>query len=256
MRMDGPLRIYLAGNIALERGDVLVNERRLPGSQGRLAFALLVSERSNALSTAHIADILWNGTPPASWGTALRAVVSKLRSALVEAGADVTIEHAFGCYQLRMPPDTWVDIEAAASAVHDAEVFLRAGDLVAGHGEALVANAIARRPFLEGMEGSWVERQRMQLRAIQVRALTCRAEIALSNKDHAGAAGDAERIIALEPFREQAYVLLMRAHIAAGNNAEALATYERLRSKLASELGASPSPDSEAVFLDVLRIRS
>jgi len=254
--MDGPLRIYLAGNMALERGDALVAERRLPGSQGRLTFALLVSERSNALSTEHIADIVWNGTPPASWGTALRAVVSKLRNALAEAGADVTIEHAFGCYQLRMPPDAWVDIEAAAAAVHEAEVLLRAGDLVAAHGEALVANAIARRPFLEGMEGEWVAQQRAHLRAIQVRALSCRAEIARLNGDHGGAAGDAERIIALEPFREQAYVLLMRSHISAGNNAEALATYERLREKLASELGASPSPDSEAVFLEVLRVQS
>jgi len=252
--MDKPVRIYLAGNMALERGDVLVAERRMPGGQGRLAFALLVSERSNALSTEHIADILWNGTPPASWGTALRAVVSKLRGALAEAGADVTIEHAFGCYQLRMPPDTWVDIEAAAAAVHDAEVLLRASDLVAAHGEALVANAIARRPFLEGMDGDWVERQRAHLRAIQVRALTCRAEIASMNGDHVGAAGDAERIIMLEPFREQAYVLVMRSHIDTGNNAEALATYERLREKLASELGASPSPDSEAVFLEALRI--
>ena len=251
--MDGPLRIYLAGNIALERGDVLVTERRLPGTQGRLAFALLVSERSNALSTARIADILWNGTPPASWGTALRAVVSKLRSALVEAGADVTIEHAYGRYQLRVPPDTWVDVEAAAAAVHAAEVFLGAEDLVAAHGEALVANAIARRPFLEGTEGNWVERQRAQLGTIPVRALTCRAEIALSNGDHGGAVADAERIIALEPFREQAYVLAMRTHVAAGNNAEALATYERLRSRLASELGASPSPDSEAVFLELLQ---
>ncbi|MEP6973217.1 MAG: bacterial transcriptional activator domain-containing protein [Actinomycetota bacterium] len=254
--MDGPLRIYLAGNIALERGDALMAERRLPGSQGRLAFALLVSERSNALSTAHIADILWDGTPPASWGTALRAVVSKLRSALAEIGGDVTIEHAFGCYQLRMPPDTWVDMEAAAAAVHDAEVFVRAGDLVAAHGEALVANAIARRPFLEGMDGDWVQRQRAQLRAIHVRALSCRTEIALLNGDHGGAASDAERIIVLEPFKEQAYVLLIRAHIAAGNNAEALATYERLREKLASELGVSPSPDTEAVFLEVLRVQS
>jgi DNA-binding SARP family transcriptional activator len=39
----------------------------------------------------------------------------------------------------------------------------------------------------------------------------------------------------------------------AGNNAEALATYDRLRETLASELGASPSPTTEAAFIDVLR---
>ncbi len=252
--MDEPqLRIYLAGNIALERGDVLVAESRFPGSQGRLAFALLASERHDALSTERIADVVWDGEPSASWGSALRAIVSKLRGVLAESGAAATIEHAFGCYQLRLPPDAWIDVEAAAAAVHDAEEAFRTGDLVAANGGSLVANAIARRPFLEGADGGWVRRQRSQLLAIRVRALSCRAEIALARGDPTGAVGDAERIIALEPFRERAYVTLMRAHVEAGNNAEALATYERLRETLASELGADPAPDTEAAFMEVLR---
>ncbi len=251
--MDEPqLRIYLAGNVALERGDSLVPETRLPGSQGRLAFAVLVAERSDALSAEHVADILWDRLPPASWDVALRAIVSKVRRVLAEVGADVSIQHAFGCYQLRLPPDAWVDVEAAATAAHDSEVALHDGDLVAANGAALVANAIARRPFLEGVEGEWVEGQRDRLRVIHVRALSCRAEIARAKGDHAGAIGDAERIIGLEPYREQAYVTLMRAQVEAGNNAEALATYERLRSVLAEGFGASPSPSTEAVFLEVL----
>ena len=251
--MDEPqLRIYLAGNVALERGDVLVPEGRLPGGQGRLAFALLVTERSDALSIDRIADVIWDGAPPASWGTALRAIVSKLRGVLADSGASASIEHAFGCYQLRLPPDTWVDIEAAAAAAHDAEA-LRDRDVIAAHGAALVANAIARRPFLEGADGAWVQRQRAQLREIQVRALFCRAAIALANGDHNSAASDAERIIALEPFRERAYVTLMRAHVGAGDSAEALAVYQRLRAMLAAELGADPSADTEAAFIELLR---
>lgn len=252
--MDEPqLRIYLAGNVVLERGEALVPERRLPGSQGRLAFALLVAERSNAVSTERIADVIWDGAPPASWRIALRALASKLRGVLTETGSSSTIEHAFGCYQLRLPPGTWVDIETAAAAAHDGEVAFRAGDLVAANGAVLVANAIARRPFLEGVDGSWVQQQRAHLRDIQVRALSCRSEIQIASGDFAGAAGDAERIIALEPFRENAYVLLMRAHVDAGNGAEALATYERLRATLASELGANPSATTEAAFMEVLR---
>jgi Bacterial transcriptional activator domain len=132
-------------------------------------------------------------------------------------------------------------------------VALRAGDLEATTGAALVANAISRRPFLEGIDRDWVHRQRAQLRDIQVRSLWCRAESAFARGDHSDAIGDAQRIIAPEPFREQAYVMLMRAQVDAGNNAEALATYERLRETLASELGASPSPTTEAAFIDVLR---
>jgi DNA-binding SARP family transcriptional activator len=137
--------------------------------------------------------------------------------------------------------------------VHDAECALRDGTLEAATGAALVAIAIARRPFLDGIGNDWVSERRAMLHDVQVRALWCRAQSAFARGDPMNAAGDAERVIALEPFREQAYVMLMRAHVHAGNNAEALATYERLRATLGSELDASPSPASEAAYRDVLR---
>ena len=253
----GPLRIYLAGHVALERGDVLVPERRLPGRQGRLVFALLAAERGEALSNDGVADIVWNGAPPRAWDTALRAIMSKLRGVMAEAGLDdaVAIESAFGCYQLRLPADTWIDLEAAGEAVHHAETELRAGNLAAANGEALIAAAIARRPFLAGDDGEWVEQRRSMLHDVRVRALSCRAEVALAVGEPALAVGDAELVIELDPYREATYVLLMRAHVAAGSRAQALQTYERLRSLMADELGASPSPASEAVYLEILRMR-
>jgi Bacterial transcriptional activator domain len=60
-------------------------------------------------------------------------------------------------------------------------------------------------------------------------------------------------VIELEPFRETSHVLLMEAHAAAGNTAQAHAPYERLRAKLADELGASPSPETESASLEILR---
>lgn len=252
---SGRLRIYLAGNVALERGDVLMPERLLPGRQGRLAFALLVTERRAGLSVGEIADVLWNGSPPPSWSTALRAIISKLRGLMAEYGFDdaVAIESAFGCYQLRLPPDVWIDLEVAARAVHDAETELRAGNLAAANGEALVAAAISQRPFLAGDDGRWVVQLRARLRDVRIRALSCRAQAAMANGDPALAAGDAELVIELEPYREAAYVLLMRAHAAAGDRAQALQTYERLRTLMADQLGADPSPISEAAYLEILR---
>jgi DNA-binding SARP family transcriptional activator len=250
-----PLRIYLAGNVALERGDVLVPERRLPGRQGRLAFALLAAERGRALPKEYIADVLWNGSPPTMWDAALRAIMSKIRGAMadVELDSALAIESAFGCYKLQVPADSWIDLEAAGKAAHNAETELRTGNLAAANGEALIAAAIARRSFLAGEQGEWVDRQRAMLRDIRVRALVCRAEVAIANADPASAVGDAERVIELEPYREAAYVLLMRAHASRGSHAEALLTYERLRSLMADELGASPSPASEAAYLEILR---
>lgn len=247
------LRVYLTGNVAVEHGNVLVPERRLPGRQGRLTLAVLGWERDRAISTDELADIVWDGGPPAAWQTALRALVSKLRAVLDEAGAAAAIEHAFGCYQLRLPADAWVDVEAATAAIHEAEAALRADDREAAIGAALVANAIARRPFLPGDAGAWVERRREQLRQVRVRALEVRGRVALANRDPVGAVTDAELLVELEPYRETGHALLMRAHAAAGNPAQGLAVYERLRTRLADDLGAAPSPETESAFLEILR---
>lgn len=243
------LRVYLTGNVAVEDGDVLIAERRFPGRQGRLTFAVLAWERDRAISTDELAEIVWDGGPPTAWQTALRALISKLRSTL---GDSATIEHAFGCYQLRLAADAWVDVEAANAAVHAAEAAIRGGDLDAAMGAALVANAIARRAFLVGDVGSWVERRRDHLRDIRVRALEARARVALEHGDPVGAVNDAELVVQLEPYRETAHVLVMRSHAAAGNPAKALEAYDRLRSRLSAELGTAPSPGTESVFLEIL----
>jgi len=59
--------------------------------------------------------------------------------------------------------------------------------------------------------------------------------------------------VRLEPFRETAYQLLMKRHAAAGDRAEALRVYARCREVLRDELGVDPSPQTEAVFLEILR---
>ena len=249
------LRVYTAGKVALEHDLALVPERRFPGRQGRLAFAILVALRSQAVEADRLADILWDGAPPTAWRTAVRALVSKLRRVLADSTPDAEIEQAFGCYQLRLPPDAWVDLEVAARSAHEAETALRAGDIAVANGAALVANAIAQRPFLPGDDGAWVEQQRESLRDLRIRALTVRAATALAAGDPLGSAADAELVVDLDPYRESAYVQLMRAHVAAGNTAHAIAVYERLRTRLSEEMGVTPSQVAETAYLEILRDR-
>jgi len=69
------------------------------------------------------------------------------------------------------------------------------------------------------------------------------------------AARHAEEVVTLEPFRETAYRHLMQVHAAAGNPAEALRVYEHCRRFLADELGAYPSPETEAAYVEILRVK-
>jgi SARP family transcriptional regulator, regulator of embCAB operon len=252
---ERPLRIYLTGRVLVEEsGTVLLDERRLMGRQGRLAFAYLVGEHLRAVSRDELAEELWLGAVPPSWERSLSALISKLRAVLASAGIpDVALTGSFGHYQLALPADVWIDVEAASEALDRAESALRGDKPREAWGWAHVAYQISRRPFLMGEEGPWVTLKRSELRDVLVRAHECLSEPSIWHTEPEYAVKHAKEAVAIEPFRETSYQLLMRAHAAVGNRAEALRVYERCRSLLSEELGVPPSPQSEAVYLEILR---
>lgn len=248
------LRIHLSGRMTIE-GAILLGPGEFPGQQGRATFAYLATQRPDPVSRSALADALWTGRPPPSWDKGLSSIISKLRSLLERAGLDggAALRASGGCYELHLPPDAWIDHEVAADAIHEAEAALRAGDPARAYGPSAVAHHIARRPFLPGEEGEWIEHRRGKLTSILIRALECRAEVYLWNGEYPLALEAARDVVGLEPFRELGYRLLMRAHAGAGNGAEALRVYERCRVLIADELGVSPSPETRAVHSEVLQ---
>lgn len=63
----------------------------------------------------------------------------------------------------------------------------------------------------------------------------------------------AREAIALAPFRESLHRTLIRAYVVAGDRAEAVCSYERLRVMLRDELGIDPAPETEREYLAALR---
>lgn len=254
--MVTPVRVYLTGRVCVEAGETLLDGQELPGRQGRLGLAYLVVERARAVTRDELAEVLWPDGLPRSWGISLSAVVSNLRRALGKVGLAraAVIGQAFGCYQLRLPPEGWVDVEAAAHAIDQAEGALRAGDPMRAYGWAGVATAIARRNFLPGEDGPWVEQRRADLHDVLVRGLDCFTEVLIWSGEARLAIRAAAEAVAKEPFREKGYRGLMRAHAADGDRAESLRVYQRCRTILAEELGVDPSPQTEAVYLELLRL--
>lgn len=110
---------------------------------------------------------------------------------------------------------------------------------------------ILRRPFFPGADGEWVDTRRQILQRANLRALGVLAELHSWNSEAALAVRVAEVIIAVEPFRESGYGLLMRIHQRNGDRAEALRVYERCRRLLADELGERPGAAIEAVRAEI-----
>ncbi len=244
------LKVFLTGRVATEGNGRVLNEARFPGRQGRLLFVYLVAARSRPVPTDELADAIWGESPPATWEKALTVIASKLRGLVAEDG--ITLTNAFGCYRLDLPEGTWVDLFAAASDAGDAEEALAAGELDQARAAALSAESLARRPFLPGEDGTWVEQTRRALADVRERTLSLLADVCMRSGAAREAAKWAEELIALSPFREAGYRRLMEAHVVAGNRAEALRVYEQCRQLLAEELGAYPSPETDSIYRALL----
>lgn len=181
-------------------------------------------------------------------------LASKLRGVLAANRGDETssLTATFGCYRLKLPDASWVDVLVAEEATDEAEAALAGHDIEGAKHAAVLAESLVRRPFLPGDNGTWAEQKRRELGGIRARALTVLTEACLSSGKAQEAVRWAEQAIDAEPFRESGYRRLMEAHIGAGNRAEALRVYEGCRRLLVEELGAFPSPETETLYRDLL----
>lgn len=247
------VRIYLTGRVVIE-GTSLVDEGRLPGPLGRVLLAVLSLSRG-PVSRSRVAEILWNEDPPAGYERSLNPLLSKLRGAFVAAGGDRGLfVSGSGAIELRRSPGVWIDVDQATTALDAAEGALRRGDPGRAWPRAAVATSILGRPFLEGVDLRWVNEQRRSLYDRRVRAYEVAAEVWIRLGDAGQAVVAARRLVEADPFRETSYERLIRAHLLAGNRAEALLVFAECEKVLRDELGVGPSPLVQSAYEEALGI--
>jgi DNA-binding SARP family transcriptional activator len=220
----GSLRLALVGGFALSCGG---EERRLPGSVQRLLAFLALQERPVPRQRAAFA--LWPDASEAHAYGSLRAAVFRLKSGcrdrLLRDGRELGLRE-----------DVEVDLhraralagEACDSGATELEAILRGGEL------------------LPDWYDDWVLIERERFHELRSRML----------EELSGAylrSGTAERAIEValaavqaEPLRESSRRALIRAQLAIGNRAEALAQYTRF-SELLSAFGLTPSPELDSL---------
>ncbi len=64
--------------------------------------------------------------------------------------------------------------------------------------------------------------------------------------------GELEAVVAAHPFQESLWELLITAQYRAGRQADALATYQQVRTQLAAELGLDPGPQLQELEQRIL----
>jgi DNA-binding SARP family transcriptional activator len=242
-----PVRIQVCGPLAVERdGERL--EGLLPGRQGRLLFAYLVVNRHRQVPRDELAEALWREPDPAAVDARLNPLLSKLRRVFGASSVE-------GRSLLRLAlPGAWVDLEAAAEAIHRAESSVVQEDWARAWGPAVTALLVAEREFLPGEDAPWIDEIRHQLTELRLRALECYAAagLGIGGTEAAAAVRAGRQLIRLAPLRESGYRYLMQALAAQGNLAEALAVYGLLSECLRDQLGVSPSPATRELYQRLL----
>ncbi|WP_405783712.1 BTAD domain-containing putative transcriptional regulator [Streptomyces sp. NBC_00859] len=246
--------IRLVGLVTIEHeGEA---PRHLSSAQAQVTFTRLVLERSAGTSRDQLADTLWPQGLPDTWASALRSVVSRVRTFVTsddqKPGGTPLIAQS-GRYLLHLPGDAVTDLEAAEAAVSEARQACR--DRAHAVAQQLATGAVAnlRGSFLPAHEGEWVNTTRERIDELRLTALELASvsAAALGNGHHA--LRYADEAVRRAPFRESAHRCQMAAHAAAGNRADALRVYHQLRELLSDELGIEPAPRTQCLYLDLLR---
>jgi SARP family transcriptional regulator, regulator of embCAB operon len=243
------VRIQLHGRFVVQVDGCSI-EQHLPGRRGRLLVAYLASHRLSAVDRASLLGVLWHPSDPGPRApAALTVLLSKARAVL----APIEI-HGRGSLQIVLPPGGLIDATVAAAALHQAEAAASRSNWRPAWTYALSALFVTQRQFLSDFDHPWVEERRRALQHDHERALACYAEacLRLGGAELASAERSAHRLINLQPLSEAGHCLLMRALAQRGDHAAALAVYGQVRRMLRDDLGASPSPVTQAIFRDLL----
>jgi DNA-binding SARP family transcriptional activator/predicted RNA-binding Zn ribbon-like protein len=214
--------------------------------QERCLLAILLLEAGRLVAIDRLADLVWDGRPPASARSAIHTYVGRLRNALQPY--DVAIETRGDGYLLR---DDGVRVD-----VHEFTALAYRGGAMGDPSERVrvleQAIALWRGPLLADVADDRL-RQRLDgdLTDLYLSSVELRAEAQLALGQHDQVLTDLSPLAT--PHRERMVALLMTAMHHCGRITDALALYRSTRAALVDELGIEPGPDLQALHEQMLR---
>ena len=231
-----PLEISMLGTFVLRLGGAEC--ATVPVSSQRLLAYLSLKDR--AVGRLAIAGTLWPDATELHAGASLRSALTRLdgmREAVVSSSSG-----------LRLAESVTVDFQSAASL---ARRLLQPGS--SRDESDLSAAAISALSFelLPDWYDDWVVDAAEDWRQTRMNALEVQARMLIDRGRLAEAAGVAQIVIRVEPLRESAHALLIRVHLAEGNQSAALREFGQYRKLLLLELGLEPTALLSGLVADI-----
>ena len=253
------MRVDVLGSVTVREGDSALSGAALGGRRARIALvALALAERSSggvphAVPAERLAALIWADSPPPTWQTALRGIVSAIRSACALIGGEgqALIETVPDGY--RLGRDVSVDVIAGSAAVRAAAELLHEGRLQPAVDAAADAARLRGAHLLPAEDAEWLASARAEIDDVALRALLVVSDAAGLLGDRAGSTTAARDAVALAALDERTHRALITALDRAGDRAGAVRAYESCRELLADQLGVDPSQQTVDAYLSAIR---
>lgn len=246
--MESPaLRIRLLGDLEIRLGGEVLPPLESARAASLLAYLLL--HRDTPQPRQRLAFLLWPDSTEAQARTNLRHLLHLLRRALPDA--DRWLDVTPRTLQWRPEAPVWLDLDTFEEAITRA--VREEGDIaLASLREAV---DVYRGYLLAGHDDEWLLGERERLRLLYLDALEGLARLLEARGELAEGVAYAERLLRIEPLREETYRLLMRLHDARGDRARALRVYHLCEATLERELGVGPSKPTREAYEALLQAR-
>ena len=244
----------------------------LGGPKQRALLAALGLHHGHAVAVDTLADLVWDGGPPAGASGTLQGYVAGLRRVLepgrsARGAASLLVTEQPG-YALRLPAgDLDADaFETAVSAAHATTSPLAAALVLSEPMPELAPGTLAEllstlgdglalwrsTPYADLGDTPAVAAERSRLEELRLLAQEDRAVVGLLLGRHAPVAAELEALTRHHPLRERLWALRAVALAGSGRQADALAVLREVRDLLHDELALEPGPELRAVQAAVL----
>lgn len=241
------MRFHLLGSVAAVANGVESTPRSR--HQVVLLAALLFAEGA-PVSIEHLAGCVWADDPPADERAALQVAVSRLRRWLGEIGAKAEVRHTAAGYALDLH-GAWLDLREFRRQVAEARRRSLPADRCRAFRSAM---ALWRGPVPAEVTGRLRESAPVLALVSEHRRAACEyADASVSAGEPGAAVALLEALAGEDRYAEDVHAALALALAAAGRRADAIAVVDRIRHRLADELGVDPGPELADAHVRVLR---
>ncbi len=239
-------KLYLFGNLKLTQGDTAkILDTGSPKTQSLLAYCAL--HPNQPIQRRQLAFAIWSRTTESAARRNLRQYLHRLRQVLEPFSAEKLLLDVDGGHILFNPDNIlWTDVVAFEEGLSQIPTQLKNNAAIPA--EIWDTIDLYRGTLAPDIYDDWIEPLRTLWAQKYTQALHTLIDYAQTHRQNISAVHLAERLLSVDPLRENSHRLLMECYYQNGDRSRALLQFEKCRQLLQDELDADPMPETLLLY--------